>query len=83
MYEEIKDTHNPSDSAHPETSTVYATAQLPTVPSDDPTYCTAELPTNPCAHMDYSAVSFSEGSDSAAVILGQENCEYSMINSDW
>ncbi|XP_062388885.1 polymeric immunoglobulin receptor-like [Sardina pilchardus] len=79
MYEEIKDTHGPPLS---ETSTVYATAQLPTMPSDDPTYCTAELPTNPGADIAYSTVSFGEGQDGAAIAFRQENYEYSMLSSD-
>lgn len=78
MYEEIKDTHNPSDTTHPETSTVYSTAQLPTMPSDDPIHCTAELQTNPCASMDYSTVSFSKDPDTATVTLRQENS-----TTDW
>ncbi|XP_076142668.1 polymeric immunoglobulin receptor-like isoform X2 [Alosa pseudoharengus] len=79
MYEEIKDTHNPS---LPETNTVYATAQLPTMPSDDLTYSTATLPTNPCTDMGYSAVSFGEGPNTAAIAFRQGNCEYSRTSSD-
>ncbi|KAG5278171.1 hypothetical protein AALO_G00095980 [Alosa alosa] len=79
MYEEIKDTHNPS---LPETNTVYATAQLPTMPSDDLTYSTATLPTNPCTDMGYSAVSFGEGPNTVAIAFRQGNCEYSRTSSD-
>ena len=93
-YEEIKDNPALSAAAHPGPSTVYATAQLPTVLSDDPTYSTAELPTvlsddptystaelptNPCAD---STVSFSKGPTAASVTFRQENCANSTVSSD-
>src|SRR4029434_5108293 len=56
VYEEIKDNRHPQPSGPVDlTSTpVYASAQLPTSPSDDPTYTTAQLPTNPSDDPTYS-----------------------------
>ena len=48
VYEEIKDTRHPRPFGPVDLTfaAVYALAQLPTSPSDDPTYSTAQLPTN-------------------------------------
>ncbi|XP_076142576.1 uncharacterized protein LOC143124751 [Alosa pseudoharengus] len=48
-YEEIKDPRPPqlTEATDTNPNTVYAMAQLPTIPSDDPTYSTVELAPNP------------------------------------
>ncbi|XP_076135403.1 uncharacterized protein LOC143117687 [Alosa pseudoharengus] len=55
-YEEIKDLRHPKPTEATDTNpnTVYVMAQLPTIPSDDPTYSTAQLPTIPSADPTYS-----------------------------
>ncbi|XP_041961024.1 uncharacterized protein LOC121719447 [Alosa sapidissima] len=55
-YEEIKDPRAPQPTEATDTNpnTVYVMAQLPTIPSDDPTYSTAQLPTIPSADPTYS-----------------------------
>ncbi|KAL2086336.1 hypothetical protein ACEWY4_017395 [Coilia grayii] len=74
LYEEINDTDQ-QDNGPPDTTTVYSTAQFPSVLSEEPTYSLATLPTKPCADSDYSTVSFNEGADTPAITFKKQHGE--------
>uniref|UniRef100_A0A8C1K9K6 Immunoglobulin domain-containing protein n=1 Tax=Cyprinus carpio TaxID=7962 RepID=A0A8C1K9K6_CYPCA len=80
--EEIQDARHHSDS-DPESTPLYSTVQLPTIPSDSqtPVYSTVQLPTIPSDGLLYSSISFQKHEESLSDVTVRFSKEE--IHSDY